>query len=140
MPIEPRVHVSLRLAGDFHPDAVTTRLGITPSDSHAKGAPVGNGRSGRRYRQSRWFLGSEGHVRAETFEPHVRWLLDQVEPRSVDLVTLMAEGVDGDVDCYWESTGMSGGPVISPTTMARLSALNLPLTISFYLTDDLSRS
>ena len=136
MTIDPRVHVSLRLLGDFDPDVATTRLCLNPSHTHLRGALAGNGRTGRRYQHSLWLMGSEEHVHSLNFEPHVTWLLDQIEPHAEALAGLKAEGVECDVDCFWESTWMSGGPWISPESMARLSTLNLPLVISFYLADE----
>jgi hypothetical protein len=38
----------------------------------------------------------------------------------------------GDFFCYWLSASGHGGPEVSPTTLARIAALDLSLGIDFY--------
>lgn len=132
---DPEVYVRLRILGDFVPVDVTRRLALTPSDSYDHGSLVGNGSSGRRHVNAGWFLSSEQHVMSSEIEPHLTWLLSSIEPRAVALAELFAEGCSADVDCFWSSVGMSGGPWLAPETMSRLGGLKLPLVVSFYALD-----
>lgn len=123
------VWVALRLLGDFDPAQITEQLGITPSSQFTKGDVIGTGRT---YQHSGWFLDSKGAVSADTIGPHLEWLLEIIEPKAVLLAALQATGISSDLDCFWASIGLSGGPWISPASMSRLGALGLPLVVSFY--------
>jgi hypothetical protein len=102
---EPDVCISLRVSGAFDPVEITRRLGLPPSATHEQGSVVGNGRSGRRYEHSGWFLDSRSHVTSGIIEPHLAWLLELLEPRASVLAELVAEGAQTDVDCFWAPSG-----------------------------------
>lgn len=129
---DTEVFVGLRLLGELEPETITNRLGIRPSREFVKDQQVGTGRSGRAYEHSGWVVDSDGTVEADTIEPHLAWLLDLIEPRADELASILASGVFGSIDCHWASPGASGGPWISPKSMTRMGALELPLIISFY--------
>lgn len=137
---DAQLHVCLRLLGDFAPIEVTRRLGVVATHSYERDSPVGNGRSGRKHANAGWFLSSERHVSSTEIEPHLAWLLDACEPTGAALAALVAEGARADVDCFWSSVGMSGGPWLAPETMKRLGNLQLPLMISFYAVDGIGSS
>lgn len=62
----------------------------------------------------------------------LRWILVRIEPRSHEIADLLRQNIDVDLDCFWSSVGMSGGPWIPPAAMAQMGALGLPVVISFY--------
>lgn len=135
MPTAPEVFVALRLRGAFDLRNVNDRIGLAASEIRVEGELVGTGRSGRRHKHSGWFLSSDGEVDADTIEPHLQWLLDQIEPIAPDLAEILAsDDVLGNVDGFWASSGTGGGPWISAEVMSRLGALGLSLVVSFYAT------
>lgn len=129
------VFVGLKLVGDFDPKTVSERLGVEPTTARARGQLMSQ-RTGRVAPDSVWSVDSGSSVEADTIEPHLEWLLELIEPRSAALEAIVSDGTFAYADCFWSSPGLSGGPWITPQSMARLAALNLPLIISFYGADE----
>jgi len=127
--VDTEVSVALWLFGDFDPDEISRLLELTPS---SQGQP----RTGRWPRGASWTLSSDDHVKSDLFEPHIEWVLASVEPRATALAKLISGGAEAHINCDWSSVGSSGGPVISVESMSRLTALGLPLVISFYAIRD----
>jgi hypothetical protein len=130
---ETDVWVGLTITGDFDPNDVTWRLGLEPTHARLKGEvrPPSAPRE-----TSTWAIDSEKWIAADTIEPHLEWLLDLLEPRADALAAIVANGAFAYADCFWASPGRSGGPWIEAKSMRRLAALDLPLIISFYATDE----
>lgn len=132
-PRDAMVYVGLDLRGTFDPSSMSKQLGLTPTNVSSQGDRIAS----RTLQHSSWTLWSDAHVDDDRIEPHLDWLLGVIEPRAEALRAVLAEvEIDGHVNCYWESSGRSGGPWITPTTMGRLSELGLPLVISFYATEN----
>ena len=86
---------------------------------------------------SGWAIDSQSSIEADTIEPHLAWLLDLLEPHAGALSAIVATGAFAYADCFWASPGFGGGPWITPESMRRLAALDLPLIISFsHVTDE----
>jgi len=132
---DAEVFVGLTIEGSFDPDIVTSKLGLVPTHQARKGEFM-SPRSARVATTSVWSIDSASTVDADTIEPHLEWMLDLIEPRAQALSALVAEDAFAYADCYWASVGRSGGPWVAPESMGRLAALNLPLVVSFYATDD----
>ena len=126
-------HATLRLlADDLDPDDVTRRLGITPTDSFLRGDPHGRGVSDHRHSSGGWLRDTSASVSKDA-QRHVVELLNLLEPVATEYRAMRQDGVDADVFVYWEkSTGAGGGPWLDPATMARLSALDLPIMFDIY--------
>jgi hypothetical protein len=117
---------------DFDPDDITRRLGLEPERKWSKGEVLSR-LTGRVAPTSGWSIDSGSSIEADTIEPHLAWLLDLLEPHAEALSAIVATGAFAYADCCWRSPGRSGGPWITPESMRRLAALDLPLIISFYL-------
>lgn len=139
-PTSERTVVKLRIYLDeMSPGEATTLLQLTPTKTMLKGRVTRNSLGLERTdRFNAWFLSSEDRVGSLDLRPHLDWLLDQLRPRSQQLLELQSrEGVTMSVDCIWWSVGQ-GGPTLWPEQMAGLAALNLELglDISFYGAED----
>jgi Domain of unknown function (DUF4279) len=84
---------SFQLRGPrLEPDVVTHALGIEPTDAAKRGEPRPRDPT-RTHRTGAWSLKSEPVLsRVEDhLDDHLRWLLDQLEPRAHQLRDVMAE-------------------------------------------------
>ena len=126
--------------GKLNPDEISRTLEITPSETRTKGRQYTNS-LGRTWScpLNAWFLSSEGMVSSKDLRRHLNWLLDQVEPKGLQLLELQNEpGLGMTVNCVWWSVGGQGGPTLWPEQMERLAKLNLECAfdISFFGSDD----
>lgn len=132
-PMLARVFATLRLYDDrLDPDEITQRLGITPTDSHRRGALHGS--RAQAWKQTHWSLTSQDQPIPRDLEPHVAWVLDKIEPVRTQLTMLIESGVEANMFCFLSCYGM-GGPTLSPNIMGRLAALQLPLGLDIYGAD-----
>ncbi len=124
----------------LHPQKVTERLGVEPTQMNVAGSEVTNslGRT-RVIRINGWFLSSEGLVESLDTRRHIDWLLAKFEPKAAELQKLQAiSGVRMSVNCIWVSRSGHGGPTLWPEQMRRLAELNLECSfdVGFYGDDD----
>ncbi len=125
-----RTDAVLRIYGhDLNPSEITQRLGLTPTSSQRRGDPLRHGR--KRAPIGGWFLSSDRLVTSLDTRRHLDWLLDRIEPVAHVLAELRAEGYRLEIQCWWESAGATGGPVLNPTHLVRLAALGLPIGFDF---------
>jgi hypothetical protein len=130
-------HASFRLIGDRLVTAEVTReTGIAPTFASDKGTARPSTREGRQtitQRTGVWSLSSEGRLASTSLERHLIWLLDRIEPGR-DPLRAAAEkyGATADFFCYWLSATGSGGPEVSPGTLARIAGLNASLGFDCY--------
>ena len=73
---------------------------------------------------SRWSLSSAGRVESAELDAHLRWLLDQLEPRAAELRRIQEAGAGAELVCY--CPGDEELPVPSET-LGRCATLSLPL-------------
>ena len=66
-------YATLRIIG-LSPDEVTLRLGVSPTDSFARG----DVRHAARMRHDGWFLSSKEAVDSKDVRRHLDWILDQL--------------------------------------------------------------
>jgi hypothetical protein len=127
---------SFRLLGDrLDPASVTEWLALHPTGAMSKGEELPAGKYGKAHRRHTgvWLLESEHQITSTSLERHVVWLLEQVEPRAEALAIVRAAlDLRADFFCYWVSKTGDGGPELSPTTLRRIAALDVPLGIDFY--------
>lgn len=126
-----RTYATLRIYPEsLDPDAVTTRLGIDPSDWQRRGESRKSG--SRPAKIHGWFLSSDGIVDSRDVRKHLDWLLTMIVPKIEVVLTLQAEGCKMDVSCFWVSATGHGGPSIHPTQMRDLARLELELWFDVY--------
>jgi hypothetical protein len=135
-------HASVRIAGEsLDPLDVTRALRLPPDHVHRSGEPRiqrrrdGSLRELTPYRQGMWSMGSERWVDAPELDVHIRWLLDQLEPRRVELQRLLTGGAGGAIFCYSSDPGDETTP-IPGSTLGRCVALSLPVQIDRRDLDD----
>jgi hypothetical protein len=123
----------------LEPDVVTHALGIEPSKAARRGEP--RTRNPRyRHRTGAWFLESDVLSPADDhLDDHLRWLLDQLEPRAQQLRDVVAEQ-ELDVVSFWCVVSMEAPNVdfeLPPETIGRVAALGATLRLDIYAPDDL---
>lgn len=118
-------YATLRLyLGDLTPDAVTERLGLSPTESQTQTRSAKHSQA--------WFLCSKGQVHSRDVRRHIDWILDQVTPVAARFRDLIARGAKADVACFWVSASGHGGPMLSPIQMRRLAELELECWFDVY--------
>jgi hypothetical protein len=69
-------------------------------------------------------MSSEKWVESPVLETHIRWLLDQLEPRWDGVARILQSGVRADIFCY--SLGRSAAPPgLSKETVRRAEAMGI---------------
>ena len=122
---------------NIDPDLVTNKLNIKPTDWQKKGVSIIL-RSGREKigRVNSWLLSSMNYVSSKDIRTHLDWLLDKVEPVTVDLKELQqSPNAQMVIRCSWFSAEEDGGElVLWPEQMGKMAKANLELllSISYY--------
>ena len=132
------VYASLRLtAPELDPAVVTRCLQLPPDAQHRRGEPhLVRGRKGRVIVYSPrtcglWSMSSRGWVDSASLDDHVRWLLDEVEPREEALRGIDVAGSNVDIHCF--SAGPSSvAPVVSRPLVARAGRLGIEIDVEHY--------
>lgn len=129
-----RTWATLRLSGsNLDPEEITSRLGITPSDSLHAGDQ--HGKHGEfAYKRGHWSITSQKALTSRDLEEHIDWVLDQLRPAAEELKALLARGdIEGDMVCFWETEASEEGQaarlLFSPRILGRIASLNLVLDI-----------
>ena len=126
-----RTYVTFRLFHDeLDPDVISRTLQISPSEAHRRGDQL---RSGRSLPVGSWFLSSEKAVSSRDVRRHIVWILNQIECRKNELVSLRNEGYEMDLFCFWASMSGHGGPELNHEIMNRLASLQLDISFDVYL-------
>jgi hypothetical protein len=117
----------------LEPSAISDALGLTPDFACYKGEEF-HSKAGILQRGiGVWYIESRNKVVSTSVERHILYLLDNLEPRMQSLLMVMEGfGLETEIFCKWVSASGHGGPVISPETMRRISALRAYLTFDFY--------
>lgn len=121
-------------------ERVSEMLGIVPTEGCNVGDQKATRFGGTRtVRLTYWMLSSEDIVPSLDVRKHVDWLLDRIEPAASALRELQHQpGLRMTVNCPWWSRGGHGGPILWPSQMRRLAALNLEcgFEVQFYPDDE----
>ena len=129
---------SFQLRGPrLEPAAVTRALGIEPSLTATRGEPRTRDPA-RTYRTGAWSLKSEPVLSRvdDHLDDHLRWLLDQLEPRAQQLRAVVAEQELGAE--FWCVISMESANVdleLQPETVGRVGALGA-LRLDIYAPED----
>lgn len=130
-----RTYASFRLVGDaLDPVEVDRRIGVKSDLARSKGEVV-TYPTGRQFAQRTgvWLISSDDLITTTSIERHLILLLDILEPRRSDLLSLVEKyAVKADFFCLWKSTDGDGGPEVSPATLARIAHLGASLGFDFY--------
>lgn len=119
--------------GDLDPDAISSRLGIQPSDHQRRGEIVTRAdRPTRVATINGWFLSTRNQVDSRDSRRHIDWLLDRLTAKAEAIRSLQEQGCRTEMTCYWLSRDGHGGPTIPPSQMRRLAALDLELSFDIY--------
>ena len=83
------------------------------------------------YREAMWSMSSEKWVDSPVLDTHLRWILEQLEPRREKVIEILNSGVRGDLFCY--SVGYSPNPPSLPReTVRRAAAIGMKIEIDHY--------
>jgi len=127
-----RTYATLRLIHpDLDPDTVSREMTIEPSDTQRAGEPRDSG-TRRPYKNSAWYLRSEGVVESRDLRRHLDWLLDRLESKSALLAGYAARGWLVDIIGVWDSAQGHGGPTLSPKQLKRLGDLGVEIWFDVY--------
>lgn len=120
--------------GDFDPNQIAEKLGITPASINLAGTQVANSRGRiREIKYSAWFLSSEDKVDSKDLREHIDWVVAQLLPVSEGLREVQnLVGVKMTLRCIWFSERGHGGPVLWPEQMAALAELDLECSFDIY--------
>lgn len=125
-----QTYAVLRIFSDLtSPQETSALLGISPTDSFAKGDSVGS--RGIKRKQNGWFLSTETQVQSRDSRRHLDWLVAALGDREEALNGLRLTGAEIDISCYWVSVGQ-GGPVIGSEQMQQLSRLGIDVWWDIY--------
>ena len=121
------------------PDVVTRAIGIEPSRANKRGEPRANNPE-RTHRTGIWSLKSDEVLsRADDhLDDHLRWLLDQLEPRARELRDVIAEQeLDAQFWCAVFMEALNCDFALPPETIGRMAALGATLRLDIYAPENL---
>jgi len=126
------------------PNAITDRLGITPTQLNVKGVEQATP-SGRMVPAPRslWALSSEGQVDSLDVRRHLDWLIERLMPARQALLELqLVPRTRMGVNIIWWSAHGTGGPTLWPEQMAGLAELGLEVSfdVSFFGPEDAAKT
>jgi Domain of unknown function (DUF4279) len=127
-------YASFLLIGDrLDPEAATRRLRVKPERSFPKGT-IRPSKAGRlRQRTGVWIFTTEGVLASTSLERHLRYLLDELEPRTEEIQALVdRDGLEAVFSCFWVSATGHGGPVLSPEVLNRVARVGAALWFDLY--------
>jgi hypothetical protein len=88
------------------------------------------GLTGKPYRHN-WQLSSNGKVKGDSLEVHVKWLLSQMKLRK-KLSALREKGFRVQLSCFFETRDFGGGPVVTREVVRLLAYHGLDLEFDIY--------
>lgn len=131
-------YARVRITGEaLDPLEVTQALRLPPDHTRRSGEPRlrrrrdGSVQERAPYPQGMWSMSSAGWVDSAELDAHLRWLLDQLEPRSGELQRLQEAGAGAELICYCTEVGPHEVPVPAQT-LGRCGLLALPLVPEDY--------
>jgi Domain of unknown function (DUF4279) len=110
-----KTYVTLRIYCDlFQPDKLTEYLGILPSETQIKGQESKQ-LTNKLIEKNGWFLTTENIIKSKNRRRHIDYLADKLLPIKSKLKSLIADGSEVDISCFWESESGQGGPTVATT-------------------------
>ena len=125
------------MAPELDPLTITLQLRLPPDHQHRRGEPRlyrrknGDLHEYPPYKFGQWSMSSERWVKSPSLDTHVRWLLEQLEPRADAIAMLDIEGLEIGFFCF--STGRTDSPPSLPrNTVDRAKELGIIIDIDHY--------
>lgn len=143
VPVPKRIYseayASVRFAAeDLDPLHVTQQLRLPADHTHRRDEPrlsrsIRTGRVSEYapYSQGMWSMSSRDWVNSPRLATHIEWLLQELEPKSAEVHSLLASGVSGDIFCYSRGRTVQS-PAIPKELRARAMALGLSIALDHY--------
>ncbi len=132
---------SFQLRGPkLDPDVVTRAVEVEPSRAWQRGDPIGPGND-RTRGQGSWSIDSKRALSPQDahLDEHLRWLLDQLEPRANELKEVVTEQeLKAE---FWSGVYMEGANVdfeLPAKTLARIVALGATLRLDIYAPENVA--
>jgi hypothetical protein len=129
----PAPFARIRISGELlDPLDVAKALRLPADHSHRRGEPRlqrdrdGAVREYPAYTRGSWSMCSRPWVRSAELDVHLRWLLEQLEPRRAELQRLQAAGAEAELVCHVTELGEEATP-LPAQTLGRCVALGLPV-------------
>jgi hypothetical protein len=129
----------LRISSELlDPLDVTLALRLPPDHTHRRGepqlrrAPDGSVREYPAYTRGLWSMSSQPWVSSAELDAHLRWLLEQLEPRRAALQRLQESGIWTELVCYLTEPEEQSTP-LPAQTLGRCVALALPVVREAYV-------
>lgn len=127
-----RTYVTLRIYCDnIQPDKLSEYLGITPTETQTKGQK-NKLLKNRTIKFNGWFLSTKDVIDSKDCRRHIDYIADKVLPMKNKLKSLIEDGSEIDLSCYWESESGQGGPTLSPQQLTKLANLGIELWFDIY--------
>lgn len=124
-------YLTLRIYYDkITPNELTQFLGLKPTETQTKGQQ-NNLRKNKLIEMNAWFLSSE-NIDSKDSRRHIDYLLDILLPVKSKLKSLIEDGGNIDLCCYWKSKTGQGGPTLSQQQFFKLSDLGFDLWFDIY--------
>lgn len=129
------VKLVFRFVGDgVLPETITTSLGLTPTEAHAKGQPR-TGNIPQLWHTGYWAIQSSVDS-AAPLEQHLEALLGIMEPLGQRIAALRASDVTPSLfGGVFLGPDASAALVLSPELMGRMARLQLRLEVQLYVDD-----
>jgi hypothetical protein len=125
---------SLGIYGDsFEPDKITEMLGLTPTRFGQKGDLRNSTRVNVKLppRKSSFWLFSSPLPDHAPLQEHLRWIIDQLEPKR-EVLGKLAKEYKVQFICGFSSENGQGGCTFDSALLIRLSSFGLPLVLDLY--------
>jgi hypothetical protein len=119
------------LFGNKTPTEITNYLGIEPSKIQIKGE-LSEYKSIGTIKYNGWFLTSKNSIESNDSRKHINFLTEKLLPIKDKLKTLIIEGSEIDISCFWSSKQGHGGPTLSPKQLSDLSELGIEFWFDLY--------
>jgi hypothetical protein len=123
------ISASLHIFQDSDPQTVSDLLGLEPDNTSSKGTVRHLGRWEMRSGSSFWKLSSKDKVRQNTIEDHLKWLLNQISGKLVNLRRLQDSGAVTYVSLRIVSWSRTQQAEISVETSQLLASYRLPIRL-----------
>lgn len=125
-------YARLRISGELlDPLAVTQALRLPPDHTRRRGEPRlhrrrdGSLQERPPYPRGMWSMSSAGWVAGADLDVHLRWLLEQLEPRGGELQRLQEAGAWAELLCYVEPGAEE--QALPAQTLGRCATLAVPV-------------
>jgi len=133
-----RVYASVRFfESELNPMEVTRLLKLPPDKTYRKGEPhlirttKGKVLEYPARTMGFWSMSSKQWVNSPNLTTHIKWILDELEPKAENIALLLEQGIKADIYCY-SSSDNDNLPNIPKTLMQRANILELPIDIEHY--------